>query len=289
MAAATAFSAFAARRSAQADAAPISPLRTIDDRARRFNLQQVATPWTAGCYDGPFHLAPLPDAVPALSLVFVQSSDGNTGADDPGELGGGDTDKHLIYEGLTRVAADGVMAGATTANGPDVFFSIWRRELVELRRSLGFPRHPAQIVVTGRGRIDFAASLIFNVPDVPVFVLGSAIACAALAAAARERPWVQLLPTEPGGLRGALATLRRNHGITRISAIGGRTTATALADEHLVQDLYLTTSDRPGGQPGTPWYAGARPPSLARVVAKRSTDPRAPFLFEHLTASSPSA
>ena len=36
-------------------------------------------------------LAALPeDGLPAISLVFVQSQDGNTAVDNPGDLGGGD-------------------------------------------------------------------------------------------------------------------------------------------------------------------------------------------------------
>jgi len=52
--------------------------------------------------------------------VFVQSRDGNTGARDPSSLGGGDTDKHLIYEGLSRVASDAVVAGAETIRGGNI-------------------------------------------------------------------------------------------------------------------------------------------------------------------------
>ena len=102
-----------------------------------------------------------------LSLAFVQSRDGNTEAADPGEFGAGATDKHLIYEGLSRVAADAVLVGAGTVH-PEAFFSVWHPELIALRESLGFPRHPAQVVVSKRGHVDLA-SLLFNVPDVPVF------------------------------------------------------------------------------------------------------------------------
>jgi hypothetical protein len=98
-----------------------------------------------------------------------QSKDRNTGADNPDDLGGGSTDKHLIYEGLSRVAADGVLAGGTATG--DVFFSVWHPQLVELRRTLGFPEHPAQIVVAGKGPLGLERTRLFNVPELPVFVL----------------------------------------------------------------------------------------------------------------------
>jgi hypothetical protein len=78
-----------------------------------------------------------------------------------------------------------------------------------------------------------------------------------------------VIPIEPDGLRASLARLRAQHGIRRISAIGGRRTATSLVDAGLVQDLCLTTSTIEGGEPGTPWYAGPRPPSMKVIVSKR--------------------
>src|SRR5687767_14182670 len=96
----TRFSDFARRKTMEAHAASIAALRTIGDGSGRFSFERIGSPWTAALYDGPFHLSPAPAAAPAVSLVFVRTADGNTGAENPGDLGGGDTDKHLIYEGL---------------------------------------------------------------------------------------------------------------------------------------------------------------------------------------------
>lgn len=280
------FDEFGAGKIAEAETAQIHPLVTVLDRSAQYDVSRIGTPWTRALYDGDFHLSAVPDGLPALSLVFVQSREGNTGADDPAELGGGAADKHLIYEGLSRVAADGVLAGARTADGENVFFGIWHPELVALRAALGLPRHPAQIVVTGRGCIDVARSRVFNAPDVPVYVLVEPEACDRLSEEARHRPWVRMVPIEQDGLRGALARLRRDFGITRISAVGGRTVASALLDAGTVQDLYLTTTARSGGEPDTPLYTGERPPALDAIVTKRSTDPEAPFTFQHLAVTS---
>ena len=217
-----------------------------------------------------------------MSLVFVQSQDGNTGTNNPAELGGGATDKHLIYEGLSRVAADAVLAGATTAAGEDVFFSVWHPELVALRRSLGLERHPAQVVLTGRACIDPDASLVFNVPQVAVIVIGSAYACTLLAKAATSRPWMHVVEMDGQDIRPALRRLAIDFGIRRISCIGGRTTVTTLLDAGLVQDICLTTTPKRAGEPATPFYVGNTPPVLEPIVRKRCTDPDAAFLFEHL-------
>ena len=97
---------------------------------------------------------------PACCLVFVQSRDGNTGTRSPSALGGGRTDEHLIYEGLSRVAADAVLAGAETVRDGNVIFSVWHPELVRMRAALGKPRHPLQVIATLQGlAFDRAGSL----------------------------------------------------------------------------------------------------------------------------------
>ncbi len=263
--------------------ASLVPLRTIEDHSATFASRAIANTWTREHYDGPFHL-PIEGAVgaaPFVSLVFVQSQDGNTGTENPEDLGGGPVDKHLIYEGLSRVAADAVLAGAKTADDENTFFSVWHPELVALRRELGLPRHPAQIVVTGTGCINPETSRIFNVPEVSVYVVAGPVGCRALERAISERSWVQLVPMTGDDLRRPLDYLNREHGIGRISAVGGRTTASALLDEDLVQDICLTTTDRRAGQANTPFYVGHRPPQTSPIVTKRVQDREYPILFEH--------
>jgi hypothetical protein len=77
----------------------------------------------------------------------------------------------------------------------------------------------------------------------------------------------------------------RSLGLTRVSAIGGRTIARALVDAALVQDLYLTTGDRTGGEPDTPLFS--REINRRLAVKKRGTGPEAGIVFEHSTLSTP--
>ena len=231
-------------------------LVTVEDHSDQFPVIGIGNASSREHYDGPFHLHEAPPDYPAISLVFVRTRDGNTGAPNPGILGGGPTDKHLIYEGLSRVAADGVLAGASSV-GHSVFFTINHRELVALRLELGFPRHPAQMVMSKDGNVDLEAR-VFTTPDVPVFLLAAINAPGRWGEIAR-RPWITLIAINDD-LPAAFARLRSTHGIGRISAVGGRVTATSLVDAGLVQDIYLTTSPIDGGEPNTPWYVGKRPP-----------------------------
>ena len=261
------------------DPLQVRRLLTIDDHSSRRPLTPIGNDWTRSYYDGPFHLFDLPEGRPAVSLVFVQSGNGNTAAAHPSDLGGGPTDKHLIYEGLSRVAADGVLAGASTV-GRSVFFTITHPQIAALRRDLGLPRHPAQIVLSEQGRIDFASRL-FSTPDVPVFLLAGDRCVSRCSMDVRRRPWITMVPIN-GDLVATLTRLRRDHGINRISAVGGRHAATSLVDDGLVQDIYLTTSAIEAGEPNTPWYVGTHMPRLDAIVRKREDAVDRPILFEHL-------
>jgi riboflavin biosynthesis pyrimidine reductase len=95
-----------------------------------------------------------------------------------------------------------------------------------------------------------------------------------------NRPWMTILtmPTARD-LPYAFRQLR-DMGIARISCIGGRTIARQLIDAGLIQDLYLTTSAKNGGEPGTP--LSARPLNGDLVVSKRGTGPDEGVIFEQL-------
>ena len=261
-----------------ADLVEVGRLVTLEDRHEDFPVTGVGNAWSREQFDGPFYLFQAPPDRPAVSLVFVQTSDGNTGASNPEDLGGGSTDKHLIYEGLSRVAADAVLAGASSV-GHSVFFTVNHPELVALRRALGFPRQLTQMVISNDGNFDLSAR-VFTTPDVPVFLLAGEGCVRKVADEIARRPWITLMPTNDN-LPATFARLRRDHGIGRISAVGGRVTATSLVDAGLVQDIYLTTSPIDGGEPDTPWYVGTRPPRLDTIVKKREAAD-APILFEHL-------
>ena len=275
----TRFEAYAERRAREALSAAIEPFSTDFDRGSAA-LQAVGNAWSRRLFDGLFYLSAAPSrSLPAANLVFVQSRDGDTGADDPSTLGGGEADKHLIYEGLSRVAADGVLSGATTLRGSELVLSIWHPELVALRASFGLPRHPAQIVATSRG-LNLDEPLMFNEPALRVLVIATTQAAAAMRGALAARPWITpIVMTDGHDLPAAFRQLRQ-HGVVRLSCIGGRTIAAQLIDAALIQDLYLTTSARSAGEPNTPVYS--KPLEGETIVRKHGTGVDAGMVFEHL-------
>ena len=267
------------RKTHAAQEASLPPYVTDFDRHDE-SAVAIGNEWTRRLYDGPFYLDPPTDVRrPACSLVFVQSRDGNTGARNPAALGGGETDKHLIYEGLSRVAADAVLSGAETVRGSGLLLSVWHPELVALRASLNKPRHPTQVVAT-LGGLALDGELMFNIPEVRVVVVTVTSAVASMRESLAVRPWIDLVVMKhPGELPQAFEELRQR-GIDRISAIGGRRLATQLIDGRLAGDVYLTTAPGSGGEPDTPIYP--KPLDGTVLVRKHGTQNEAGVIFEHL-------
>jgi 5-amino-6-(5-phosphoribosylamino)uracil reductase len=271
------FEAFAARKTAEAIAARLEPWVTEVERVPAA-CTAIGNAWSRERFGGDFYLSPPPENRPAVNLVYVESREGNTVAKDPAALGGGETDKHVVYEGLSRVAADAVMAGAETIRGGRLVLSVWHPQLVALRSSLGLPRHPVQVVATLRG-VDIDEGLLFNEPSLRVILITVGACADLMARAIAPRPWITpLVMQDAGELSAALARLR-TLGIARVSCIGGRTLARQLIDGGLVEDLYLTKSPRSGGEPNTP--LSERPLEGTVILKKAGTGADAGVTFEH--------
>ena len=271
------------RRKEQAASTVDIPGYTTAEVHERGDLVALENDWSRAIFDGAFYRSAMPsrEGIPITSLVFVQSRDGNTIAADPSTLGGGETDLHLVYEGLSRVDADAVLAGAATARGRDIVFSVWHPNLVALRLARGRPRHPAQVVVTDAGSLRFDDGLMFQEPSLTVFIITRTGARKAVQDRFDQRPWVTVIDAgEPVSFTAALRQLR-SRGIEVMSCVGGRRTASGLLKEHLVKDIYLTTSARDAGAPGTP-YHGGRGPYVERVLLKEGRGTETGVRFEHL-------
>jgi riboflavin biosynthesis pyrimidine reductase len=278
------FPQFAAHKTRDAATANIERLSTVFDWPDASRVQSIGNEWSRLHFGGEFGLVRPGRVQTAMSLVFIQTKDGNTGGSNPGAFGGGATDLHLIYEGLSRVAADAVLAGAGSVHR-DAFFSVWHPQLIALRASLSQARHPAQIVVSKRGRVDLDA-LLFNVPDVRVFLIAGDECIARHQAALGARPWVRVIRWDGDDLALAFERLRVEESIQRISAIGGRVTATRLVDAGLTQDIYLTTTSLDGGAPDTPWYCGVSSPQLTAITSKQWYESGSQVVFDHFLITS---
>jgi riboflavin biosynthesis pyrimidine reductase len=102
---------------------------------------------------------------------------------------------------------------------------------------------------------------------------------AAMHDALAQRPWIRpVVMKDTHDLPAAFRQLR-GLGIRKISCIGGRTIARQLIDAGLIQDVYLTTSPKEGGEPNTPICP--RPLKGDLVVRKHGTGVDTGVIFEH--------
>ena len=170
-----------------------------------------------------------------------------------------------------------MVVGAGTLHA-DAFFTVWRPELIALRLSLGLPRHPAQVVLSADGSVRPEDVLLFNMTGVAVYVVTSRRGRDRLAAALDERPWAVAVVGE--SLPEQFAALREA-GIRRACSVGGRRAASQLVDAGLAQDVYVTTTPRSGGEPGTPWYTGTRDLQMRTALVKTWDGPHGTVRFEH--------
>jgi riboflavin biosynthesis pyrimidine reductase len=275
------FSTYCLAREQAAMRAMLPPYKTVEVATSTASMPSIGNAWSRARFDGDFYRSAQPfDAdLPLVNLVFVESRDHNTGADNPASLGGGESDKHLIYEGLSRVDADAVLSGATTARAENMVFSVWHPELVSLRLQRERSRHPAQVVVCSRSAVPLERGLMFQEPTLAVFLITTSDAAASLRLQVSTRPWITVIDGgQPLSMRRALRELRIR-GIRTVSVVGGRRTAAALLDERLVQDLYLTTSPKDGGEPDTPMYRGRI--DAATVLIKEGTGVEQGVRFVH--------
>jgi riboflavin biosynthesis pyrimidine reductase len=77
----------------------------------------------------------------------------------------------------------------------------------------------------------------------------------------------------------------RVSGVTRLSCVGGRHLARQCLERGLVDDLYLTTSAQPGGEPDTPLHP--RGVTGRTIVRKHGTGPETGVVFEHVARPRP--
>jgi riboflavin biosynthesis pyrimidine reductase len=273
------FDQYCRARERAAAAAVLPPYWTEAVHVELGDFRAIGNHWSRALFDGDFYRTSCKEDIPVTNLVFVESRDGNTGANDPSALGGGETDKHVIYEGLSRVDADAVLSGATTARSDELVFSVWHPEIVKLRLERGRTRHPAQVIVCSRTAPRIETALMFQEPELAVFLVTTSDAAASLRLQVATRPWIQVIDAgQPLSMRAALRALR-GRGIETVSAIGGRTTARAMLRERVVDDLYLTTAAKAGGEPNTPLLE--QPIDGRAVVIKEGTGPEEGVRFVH--------
>lgn len=228
-------------------------------------------------WHGPLSFATSPDPTrPYLVLMLVRDLAGKVTLENPADLGGGLTDWWL-YREAARVWMDAVGGGAGSLRGASITWSLYDPELVHFRtRMLRKPRHPVQVLITGSGRVDPEREFILAVPEFETVVLTSAPGAELLAPAlsGRQGKHVVTIGTKPTALdlSAGLRALRHDFGVERLLVVGGAETASALLEQRLVDELFLTQSAHLlGGSNRKTFFEGTGFPALAATRGKLCT------------------
>src|SRR5437899_2830882 len=184
-------------------------------------------------------------AAPCVIANFVSSVDGVValqGAGESGHLisGGNQADRFVM--GLLRACAGAILLGAGTfrkAGGhlwhADHVYPDAAPHFAELRRKLGLPLHPPLVLVTATGEID---------PAQPALRDAVVVTTAAGEARLRGRvPAGTRIVAGPIRLREVIELLR-SEGVRGLLTEGGPSLVAQLADEKLLDELFLTSSPR---------------------------------------------
>jgi riboflavin biosynthesis pyrimidine reductase len=266
-------------------------LRTLIDQPLRSG--PVLTPELRRLYDGELQF---PDQ-PYVIGNFVSTLDGVISFLLPGQEGGGaisgNDERDRFIMGLLRASADAVLVGSGTLHATHprhlwVAESVYRdaQELyAELRKALGKPPRPYNVIVSASGRVDISRRM-FQTGEVAVRILTTSKGADRLrSAGAADLPSTEVWALDDSG--GVLApttmleALRARCGVRLLLHEGGPTVYAQFLAAGLVDELFVTIAPQlAGSSPAAPrptmvWgveFTPANAPQLQIVSAKQGGD-----------------
>jgi riboflavin biosynthesis pyrimidine reductase len=218
---------------------------------------------------------------PYLLCNFASSLDGVVSLDPKGRSGGGEITGFNLHDrmvmGILRSVAGAVIVGAGTLRS--VPRHLWTASHIypelapsyaELRRSLGLPAEPLNVIVSARGDLDLSLP-VFTSKEVRALVVTTRAGAQRIASHPRAGS-VQVREVPGEDHVEAAAVLRAVHSTEPAPFLlleGGPTLLGEFLAEHLVNELFLTIASQVAG----------RSPSHDRpgLVAGRSFAPEAPL------------
>jgi len=192
---------------------------------------------------------------PFVYVNMVQTFDGQAVLQGRAYTIGTAVDHFLLRQ--LRVHADAVLYGAGTLRTDDVVVTTHPR-LQDRRRREGRPRNPLAVIATATAQFSdqvFQTKKFFQRTDFDRLVATTSRAAPpALARLRAAGVTVEILPLDARGEVDLEALLRRlwDRGVRRVLCEGGPTLNAALARAGLIDEIFVTTTLRLGGEAGQP-------------------------------------
>ncbi len=235
----------------------VQPLESLFDQA-----QGQALPLSADLLTlyGPLQF-PLQPGQPYLVGNFVSTLDGVVSLNIPGQAGGGpisgfNPHDHLVM-GLLRALADAVIVGAGTLRAVSqehrwtaaYIYPELRDSYQHLRRHLGKPDLPLNVIVTARGELNLDLPL-FQSGDVPGLIVTTMQGAEHLHAH-HPPPMAQIVGVPQTGLLTAQAIIQAVCAVRPCQIIlveGGPQLLGAFLTEQILDELFLTLAPQIAGR-----------------------------------------
>ena len=202
-----------------------------------------------------------PEERPYLFVNMVQTLDGQAVLRGSAYTIGTDVDHYLLRQ--LRANADAVLSGAGSVRKDDVIITT-HRHLQERRAGRGQPRRPLSVVVTATCAFTdevLATKKFFQRTDLTRVILTTRRAATEDIARVRAHGVeVEVMDANASGdvdLQAGLRYLREHRGVGRMLCEGGPTLNVSLAREGLLDELFVTTTLRLGGDPNEPRIVSA--------------------------------
>ena len=202
----------------------------------------------------------VPESRPWVVGNFASTLDGVVSLEIPGHSGGGEISgsnpNDRLLMGILRAAADAVIVGAGTLRA--VPGHVWTaqhaypsaaEEYRELRRRLGKPEYPLNVIVTSSGQLDLRLP-VFSSGQIPVLVVTTGIGARRLVAAGSQ-PSIRVITAQSRGPLSAKSILNA------VRALGDHHLLVVEGGPHLIgsffeggclDELFLTLAPQIAGR-----------------------------------------
>ena len=237
--------------------------------------EQLLTSELARLYGGGLSFPAPPLGRPYVIANFVETIDGVVTYGVPGRSGGGPisggSDEDRFVMGLLRSVADAVLVGARTLHHdsghvrvPAFIYPQAGELYTELRRRLGKPPLPLNVVVTGTGRIDLDEPT-FHTDGLPTAIMTTNAGAARLAADYGDISPIAVRTTGEAGSPSPAAVLKilaNEFAVRLLLHEGGPLVFGQSLAANLIDELFLTVAPQIAGR-----LSLAQRPSMAGETA----------------------
>jgi riboflavin biosynthesis pyrimidine reductase len=212
-------------------------------------------------YDGGLSFpGPLEDR-PYVVGNFVETIDGVVTFGIPGRSGGGPISGNSVEDrfvmGLLRGCADAVLIGSGNLHGdpgqvrvPEFIYPEAKDLYDGLRKRLGKPRLPLNVVLTGSGKVDLSEPT-FHTRDLRTAIVTTEEGAARLRSDHGDRSDIAIRSTGERGSttpQAVLGLLKREFGVDLLLHEGGPTVFVEFVASRLIDELFLTLAPQIAGR-----------------------------------------